>query len=333
MIQGHGDDTYQYTDIRINFSSNIYTHADLSALKRHLQNHLDVISSYPEPQPFTLERILAHHLQISPENILVTAGATEGIYLIAHAYSKIGKCYVFQPTFSEYADACKQYDYQFAGDIAQIRQGLIWLCNPNNPTGRVLDKDAVFRLAEQYPQAIIIIDQSYEDYTLAELPQAKEIITKNNIIQLHSMTKTYAIPGLRLGYIIAPAHIICVLRIFCRPWSVNALAVKAAEFLLNTHAELLPPINQYLTETQYLYHSLNALPHIKAEPTDTTFMLCKIDNHSAAQLKEYLAKQRGILIRDASNFPTLDKHYFRIATQTREENNSLITAIRQFLNE
>ena len=109
MIEGHGDDIYRYRDkIRSNFSSNIFSHADLSGLKAHLNKRLDVIGNYPEPEPYTLEQMLAERLGLSPRQIMVTNGATEAIYLIAQLFRERTP-EVYSPTFSEYESAIQMF--------------------------------------------------------------------------------------------------------------------------------------------------------------------------------------------------------------------------------
>ena len=143
MIKGHGDDAYQFEDIRINFSSNIYSHADMSALKEHLCRHIHVIDSYPEPEPFSLERLIAEQLGIPADCVLVTNGATEAIYLVAQMVApQIGSFILDGPSFSEYADACRLYGLSSRSEDGNLatrenKDTILWLCNPNNPTGRV----------------------------------------------------------------------------------------------------------------------------------------------------------------------------------------------------
>ena len=116
MIIGHGDDAYRFDrQIRANFSSNVYGHVDLTPLKEHLAARMDVIGNYPEPEPYTLEAALAERLGIAADNVCVTAGATEAIYLIAHAFSGC-RSDILQPTFSEYGDACRLYGHRIIGD-------------------------------------------------------------------------------------------------------------------------------------------------------------------------------------------------------------------------
>ena len=140
MLEGHGDDIYRYDDlVKMNFSSNIYQHADLTALKEFLKEHFDLIANYPEPQPRSLERLIALKEGISPEAVLVTNGATEAIYMIA-AHFKNSASVIPQPTFNEYADACRQFNhiisYENNDEMTELpRDRVYWICNPNNPSG------------------------------------------------------------------------------------------------------------------------------------------------------------------------------------------------------
>ena len=131
------------------------------------------------------------------------------------------------------------------------------------------------------------------------------------------MTKQYAIPGIRLGYVIASSSLIAALRQQVRPWAVNALAIEAGKWLLIHAQQVIPDLPSYLAETQRLLQR--------------NFFLCTIHPESAAALKSYLARQHGILIRDASNFRGLTSHHFRIATQSPYENDTLVDVISQYL--
>ena len=326
MIDGHGDDLFRYRQIRMNFSSNIYAHADLSGLEEWLQQHVHLIRSYPEPSPRSLERMIAESHNIAPDEVMVTSGATDAIWLIAQAFRHKGTYKVFHPTFSEYEDACRAFDFE-----AQSEASLCWLCNPNNPTGEVLSEKEVLELAQKHE--LLVIDQSYEDYTLVKMVSAKEALRCGNIIQLHSMTKSHAIPGLRLGYITGPAAIISLLRSQYRPWAVNALAIEAGKWLLNHGTKAIPDLSAYLNEAQRLRNRLSGVEGIDVMETQTNFMLCHLREETATDLKEYLANEHGMLIRDASNFKGLDTRHFRVAAQYPEENDALVEAITQFMEE
>ncbi|MBR1932902.1 MAG: aminotransferase class I/II-fold pyridoxal phosphate-dependent enzyme [Prevotella sp.] len=318
MIKGHGDDAYQYPDIRMNFSSNIPQHVDLSALKQHLATRLDLIANYPEPEALSLERLIASQHGISEECVIVTSGATEAIYLTAQTFRM--SHHFAAPTFSEYEDAVRMYR-----SYAKKTQAL-WLCNPNNPTGEVLPWQTVYERMSHYD--LVVIDQSYEGYTEVPLLTPREAAAAGNVVQIHSLTKTYGVPGLRIGYIVAARRLAQQLRRQMRPWAVNALAIEAGLFLI-AHAT---PIRPDLAEAQRLSAALNAIDGISVLPTQTNFMLCTISGHTATQLKEHLVRQHGMLIRDASNFRGLTPHHFRVAAQLPIENDALVSAINHYLH-
>ena len=324
MIEGHGDDLYRYDNIKMNFSSNIYNGTDLSALDAYLCTRMAAIRSYPEPSAASLERMIASECGISPDEVLVTSGAVDAIYLIAQAYRHEGTCHIMQPTFREYEDACRVFGYQEREDST-----LCWLCNPNNPTGDVMATEEVIALAERH--RLLIVDQSYEDYTMAPLLRPADMISRDNVILLHSMTKRYAVPGLRLGYVTASPAIISLLREQYRPWAINALSLEAGKWLVQRGVTAIPDLPSYLSETQRLRAMLNKVEGIEAQDTLTNFFLCTIRQTTAAQLKEYLAHEHGILIRDASNFTGLTPHHFRIATQSPAENDALVAAIMNYV--
>lgn len=186
---------------------------------------------------------------------------------------------------------------------------------------------------EENPKTVFVIDQSYGFFTKAKLLTAAEAVRYPNVLQLHSMTKRYAMPGLRLGYITANPALLEKIRAVRMPWSVNALAVEAGIYLCE-HPETGPiDLEALLAETQRLHEALNAIPGLTAEPTQTHFFLCHLQKGRAADLKQWLAEKQGILIRDASNFEGLDAGHFRIATQTPEENDLLAAAVQHYLKD
>ena len=284
----------------------------------HLAARPDLLDHYPEPEAWSLERMIAERHDIDPACVIVTSGATEAIYLIAHAFRY--RPVIPQPTFSEYADAC---------EMAGVEEGgreVMWLCNPNNPTGEVYDQLYIDRMMAEHD--LLVLDQSYEGYTDAPVMTPRWGCRTASSIQIHSMTKMYGVPGLRLGYITAHEQLTEQLRRYLRPWSVSALAVEAGKYLL-LHEELL--CQPDLAEARRLRDALLQLPGISVAPTQTNFMLCNLAHGTAALLKEYLATQHGILIRDASNFRGLTPQHFRIAAQSPVENEALISAISHFL--
>ena len=150
-----------------------------------------------------------------------------------------------------------------------------------------------------------------------------------NLIQIHSLTKTYCVPGLRLGYITANAELIRHLRSFMRPWSVSSLSIEAGKFLLQDNLFRCEPD---LNEAQRLRDMLQQIDGVLTQETKTNFMLCQLEEGNAARLKDYLAREHHMLIRNASNFRGLTQRHFRIAAQTPRENDALVAAIKQYMN-
>lgn len=337
MIEGHGDDLYKYgKKIVSNFSSNVYNRIDHSGLYQRLNERLSTICSYPEPMPYSLESEIARRYSLTPRQVCVTNGATEAICLIAQVFQgRISA--VLGPTFSEYADACRVHRHKvkpfYSLDALPEDAELVWICNPNNPTGEVRNKEDLKALVDSHPDKLFIFDQSYEYFTLKSLLGIKEAASFPNVILLHSMTKQYAIPGLRVGYFTASEGLTDDVRCRRMPWSVNSLAIEAAKYLLEEGDGISADIPQLLAERERLTNLLLATGMLEIWPTDTHYMLIKLRMGKAAALKDFLAVNHGILIRDASNFEGLDERFFRIATQTPEENDKLVKAISEWMEQ
>ncbi len=324
MLIGHGDDIHHYRDIRINFSSNVYNHFDHEGLFSYLANRLDYVVNYPEPSPISLERELASMLDLSSDQLMVTNGATEAIYLIAQTF-RGSTSTIETPTFAEYADACRLHGHTIG------RGGeMYWLCNPNNPTGTVTPKEELIAKIEAHPDVTFVIDASYAPFTREPLLTAKEAVDLPNVLMLHSMTKEFAIPGLRLGYLTGCTELLDPIRRQRMPWSVNQVAIDAGHYLIRHTDEFAFDLDALLAERERVAEKMKKLGFIDVWPSDTHILLCRLRFGHAAALKDYLAQEHGILIRDASNFEELDKSFFRIAIQTYEENDQLINAIAEW---
>ncbi|WP_108822168.1 threonine-phosphate decarboxylase [Dysgonomonas sp. Marseille-P4361] len=334
MINGHGDDIYKYKDqIAINFSSNIYAKQDMLALHTFLCLQLRKVHSYPEPDASSLNALLAEKHQIKVENIQVTNGATEAIYLLAQTYQN-SRSAIIIPTFSEYEDACRinRHQLRYYKDLNQIEDNIdiVWLCNPNNPDGRIYDVDYLIQVIEDHPNILFVIDQSYASFSNLPVLSVQKTIAYKNVILLHSMTKQYAIPGLRLGYITAHSSVIEKVNIYRMPWSVNTLAIEGGKYLIDNDSEQIN-IEEYLSESKRLQCKLANIQGLEVVPSPTHYFLCRLKDKKASDLKQWLIEKYGILIRDASNFRGLNEHYFRIATQSPDENEQLIKALKGWI--
>lgn len=339
MIIGHGDDGYLFQDkIVANFSSNVYYSGLSIDLKNHLSNNLDKVKNYPEADSKSLVKELSRFHNIDEGQLLITNGATEAFYLIAHTF-RDASATVIVPAFSEYEDACKANDIDLEflkwEDVEEntiFKTNLAFICNPNNPTGAVLKEGVLKELIRRNPQTTFVIDEAYIDFTNVVRSSLEFLSDYSNWIIVKSLTKKYAIPGLRLGYIIS--NNLMVQRISAKkmPWSVNALAIEAGKFILLNYSSLGLPVQDLLKDAEYLIERLNLIPGINAYSTNTNFFLCKTEKGSASLLKEFLIKEHGLLIRDASNFRSLIPQHFRVASQQPQDNELLIKGISAWMN-
>lgn len=335
MTYGHGDDIQDFDNIRINFSSNVYNGFSHGALFSYLSRRMGSVLNYPEPEPRRLERRLAEWVGLDPTQVMATCGATEAIYLVAQAF---GPCHsvVVEPTFAEYADACRLFGHRVTSvqDIGEqsFDADLCWLCNPNNPTGRVVDRQRLTHHIQSHPRTLFIIDASYAPFTDLPLLSPEVSATMPNVLLLHSLTKRFSVPGLRVGYATADGELLQRMRRCRRPWAMDSMALEAAHYLLD-HADQYPiPLADLLSERKRVAHALEELGGIEVSPSDTHILLCRLHQGTAAELKDHLARRHGVLIRDASNFPGLTDRHFRIAVQTRAENDTLIAKLTDYVH-
>lgn len=339
MLFGHGDDFYNsQNEVKINFSSNVWHGANLEKLQEHLNSQFDKLTRYPEPDAASVKRLLARRYEIKEENIVVTNGSITAFYLLAQTW-KNAKSIIAVPSFSEYEDACRLHGHEISffstgEDLSEVSfegQDFCWLCNPNNPDGKLIHRIELLRMIAANPQTTFIIDQAYVSFTTEEMLKPSDIKNNPNLILVQSISKAYNIPGLRVGYIVACPEKIEEISKYIIPWSINAIAIEASKYILIHPAQFTLPIRKWQRETADFIYQLTKLDGLEVLPTATTFFLVRLRKGTAADLKQYLWDNYNILIRDASNFRGLDETYIRLSTQTKNENEQLIEAIREWL--
>ena len=339
MLFGHGDDFYNsQNEVKINFSSNVWHGANLEKLKDHLNEQFDKLTRYPEPDAGTLKRLLARRYEMKENNIVVTNGSITAFYLLAQAW-KGAKSMIAIPSFSEYEDACRLHGHEISffptsDDLSELSlegQDFCWICNPNNPDGKLIHRTELLALIAANRQTTFIIDQAYVAFTTEDMLKPSDVKNHPNLILVQSISKAYNLPGLRIGYLIASPEKTEEINKYIIPWSVNAIAIEASKYILIHPAQFTLPIRKWQRETAELIYQLNKLDGLEVQPTSTTFFLVRLKKGTAAALKRYLWENHGILIRDASNFRGLDETYIRVSTQTTAENQVLVDAVKEWL--
>jgi threonine-phosphate decarboxylase len=335
MITGHGDDIFQYPDVRYNFSSNVYPFGPSLRLKEHLRQCVDKIGCYPSPLAGNLVELIARKEEVTSSKVLVTSGAVEAFYLIAELFA--GKrSLIFTPSFSEYEDACLRFGHciEFrphceASTADYSTHDLVWICNPNNPDGAVYDTAFLCQKIKEHPATLFVVDEAYIEFTKCATSLVPLVQEHGNIVVVKSMTKRYAIPGLRLGYLMAGHKITDALKRMVMPWRINTLAIEAGIFCLQERDSEPFPVGRLLDESLRVQQDINRLKGFRVCPSSTTFFLVE-GPVEASILKNRLAEEHGILIRDASNFRGLGERHFRVSVRAEEENNILINVLKQW---
>lgn len=340
MINGHGNNIYEYEKrILADFSSNIAFNHKSGAILEHLKSKIETIGNYPDPMAVKLTRQLAAFHQINPSLILVTNGSAEAFYLLAHLFQG-ARTAICTPAFAEYEDACRLYkhklDYLLVGNFSATdfsSYNTVWLGTPNNPDGTITQAEEIMDKCHAHPSTCFVVDMAYAELTSRqeELRWKKQL--PDNLVLIRSLTKSFAIPGLRLGYITASSRIVDSLSRMRPPWSVNSLAMEAGRYILDNYPALVPDIKELTDESLFLQRELLQTGTIDVVPSSCNFFLCRLNEGSSASLKKDLIQQYGILIRDASNFRSLDHSCFRVAAQNHTNNLYLINAIKNIFND
>jgi len=295
---------------------------------------------YPDRETLALRRALSTHLHVTAEQILVGNGSTELVWLVALAFVRAGDTVVLVgPTFGEYTRAAvlmgarlQQYTAQPANDFRVVPEAimqvleeyqprLVFLCNPNNPTGTCVAPDSIAHWAATFFRTLFIVDEAYLTFT-ASAPSVLSV-RRPNMLVLHSMTKAYALAGLRLGYAVGSADVLEALRRARPPWSVNALAQAAGVAALQDTAHLTHCLARIAQAKDGLVAGLRALG-LMPVPSTTHFFLVCVGNGAACR---QALLQRGILVRDCASFGLPE--YIRVATRRPEENARLLTTLEE----
>ncbi len=293
---------------------------------------------------------MAEKLDVSSEQLIIGNGAAELFFLLPRVL-KIKRGIIIHPTFGEYEPSLmaanipiKRFYYQeqenhFVFPMKTVEEtieagDLIYLCRPNNPTGQMLLKADVEKLLllVKYKKAFLLIDESFIAFT--EEPEGLLDYFRENksLIIVRSLTKFHTIPGIRLGYMLAPSWLIHSMELARDPWSVNSLAQEIGKAMLDDHAFYQMTRKWIEEERSWFYEQLKSLSFLHAYPSTTNFHLIKLLQVDARELYLFL-KGKGIAIRLASSFYGLNEQFIRLAVKKREENQQLLEELKSFVSE
>ena len=338
-----GRNSLQGTDPQvIDFSSNVSPLGTPLAIKKILKKNIENIQHYPDLNSSAVISSLKKYTKLEKSNLIVGNGAIEILYNFCFAFlTKKTRVLIPVPTFQEYETAAKLHEcrisYFKTMDLAENldvfiskipRDGCVFVCNPNNPTGRLLSKGQMLQIVRRAEElsTTVFVDECFIEMVPESNESVISYVKKHaNLFVLRSLTKSFALPGIRIGYAAASKDAIEILRKIKIPWSVNSLAQDAANCALENRSHLTRSNSVIRRELDYLINNIGRLDGFDCISSSTNFILLKTTKNSTLLQKKLLEKK--ILIRDCKNFRGLDNHYVRIAVRSHKDNLKLVRAL------
>jgi threonine-phosphate decarboxylase len=345
-----------HKNIRIDFSSNINPLGISKKVFEKLKTNIKLAYIYPDPKCTELKKKIIEYTDCEfdldvNENLITGNGATELIHYFAAAFVR-KKTLIPTPTFCEYELAAKRRksklvfvrpldnNFQIDSDsIVKIANspdkeiGSVFLCNPNNPTGKFFRKEILEILEKIDKKISILLDESYVEFadTKKENDNSyfiNQIKDFNNLVILRSLTKTFGLAGLRVGYAVSTKENIHKLSNNLISWNVNGLAQVAAIEALKDKAHIKAARRNNISEKKRIFKSLKKNRKLRAIPSDVNFYLIEILNEkTSTELTSKLLIKNEIFVRDCKSFRDMNDKFIRVAIKTPKENNVLLESL------
>ena len=335
----------------IDFSANINPLGPSKKIHEAITANIGAIVNYPDPDCTELKDALAGYLGIDRDLLLMGNGAAELIYLLVRV-TGCKKALIPVPTFCEYGLAVLSQ----GGDVVEVEMDeeegfrlpaekiiklmpeadLLFICSPNNPTGRLVERPVIERILERAADhgVLVLVDEAFMDFVpRRELYTMMQTVgTSGSLAVLYSLTKFFGIPGLRLGSIAGPANLIKKMKASKDPWNVNSLAQAAGLAGLEDREHMERTNALVSREKSFLFEALQCMPGLSPLPGAANFILLNVSGSGlkSGEFTELLGR-RGILVRDCLGFSGLAGRYVRIAVKDRPENEVLLAAIKDIL--
>lgn len=346
----HGGNIYQGSKKWLDFSANINPLGLSPSVRQAIEDHIDGIVHYPDPDGTALKTALSSYYHVPQEALLLGNGAAELLYTYFHARPG-QRVAVPAPTFSEYERAAlagkgtvchirTRCDDGFTMPWQSFRDGLgeadiVIFTNPNNPTGRLIPRDELVSFVAQAKNrgTMVLVDESFLDFR--EDREAYTVMpyveTFDNLIVLQSLTKFFALPGLRLGFAVMAPTLRHELEGHKDVWNVNVLAQYAGVAALLDTAYQAQSRRYVAQEKEYLQQALQALGQLTVYDPSVNFILLHLGEPwgTGTDVQDGLRRQ-AILVRNCANYVGLDDSYIRVAVRQHDENERLLQALRAY---
>lgn len=323
----------------VDFSSNVSPLGIPKNVKNSIKKNLDSIENYPDIDSSKLVNSIKQYTGVKNENIVVGNGGTELIYNFCSVFlSKKTPVLIPIPTFAEYHIAAKlsgckistfktmNLEDDLESFLAKIpNNGCVFVCNPNNPTGSLISKKSMKKIISHCykKSSLVFVDECFIELTPDFDESIIRLIKKfDNLFVLRSLTKSFGLAGIRVGYGLGDKHIISNLQKIKIPWSVNILAQIAGISALKNLSYIQKTKTMIKKESKFLRTKISKINGFECYDSSTNFILIKT-KYNSTTLKNKLLKKK-ILVRDCKNFLGLNNNYIRIAVKTRQYNKQLI---------
>lgn len=315
----------------------------LAAIK---MNANSLAQKYPDPECRELKKSLSRYLGIDADWISVGNGAMEVMYWFVQAAFVKGRVVIPAPTFCEYELASQKagaevtfvplHNFELEADqVIEKARGAdaVFLCNPNNPTGMLATKQIIKIIENVDSSTRILLDECFIE--LADNPYANTMIEQiskfDNLVILRSLTKSFGLAGLRVGYGVCNPTLAKKLSANKIPWNVNSLAqVAGVAALLERRRYLSKARALVKKERKFLHDNIDKLESFRPLRSDSNYFLVHLQGRNSTQFRDRLLKKTGVLVRDCSTFTGMDTQYIRLAVKMHRENMLLLKALEAF---
>ena len=308
---------------------------------------LKTVENYPTVEANGVTHYYQERLGISPLNFLAGNGSTEMIYLAPRAL-RFKSVVIITPSYHDYERAsilasakvmrcplspANQFSPPGVQELINIlgNAEALWLGHPNNPTGALFPKEVLLEIAGRFPDKWFVIDEAFIQFL--DRWEERSFLggeLKSNILIVHSLTKFYALAGLRLGGIVGDERVISRLREAKQPWTVNGIADKVAPLLLECADYEHKTRSGIKKERARIFQDLEELDGVTPFPSSANFILCQwTKTKNLDDLMRHLLLN-GVYVRDCRNFPGLERSFFRIGLRTPKENDQLLSILSSF---
>ncbi|MEW6544992.1 MAG: threonine-phosphate decarboxylase CobD [Nitrospirota bacterium] len=346
-VYGAARRTGRSLDRLVDFSASINPLGPSPKSLRAISDSLPRVVHYPDPDCVLLRNALARRWRVAPDRIVIGNGSSELITLIPLALP-ITRAVILGPTFAEYEravllaggaveflHASRRDGYRPPIELlrGRLEEGrpidALFLCNPNSPTGQALSVRSVRQVLEAAEKRKVwtVLDETFVEYC-ADRSVLPLLARYPHCLVLRSFTKFYALPGLRLGYLVGPAQVVARVKSRQPPWSVNVLAQAAALAALRDRRHATASRSFMVRERAVFARDLAALPGVTVFPSPANFLLVELPAGFIAKSVVRRLAKGGLLVRDCSNVPGLNGRTIRLAVRRPEQNRRLVRALK-----